>query len=165
MPNLVVPTGLLLVFAFGCLIMFFFMKSKTGMAMLFSGMNPGFGHSIGINDDRVRILGNIISSVFAAVGIVVYAQSYGFFQLYSAPLMMAFPSIASILIGGATPRKATISHVIIGTVIFQSLLTISMPVANELVESGGLSEIARVLVSNGIILYALTKISNERRSA
>jgi simple sugar transport system permease protein len=163
-PGLVFPTGLFLVFALGCTLVYFFSKSRTGMSMLFSGMNPGFGATIGINEDKMRVLGNILSSVLASIGIVVYAQSYGFYQLYSAPLMMAFPSIAAILIGGATPRKATIVHVIIGTVIYQSLLTIAMPVANKLVSSGGLSEIARVLVSNGIILYALTKINSERQN-
>lgn len=163
-PGLIFPTGLFLIFALGCVLVYIFSKSRTGMSMLFSGMNPGFAATIGISEDKMRVLGNIISSVLAAVGIVVYAQSYGFYQLYSAPLMMAFPSIAAILIGGATPRKATILHVLIGTTIYQSLLTIAMPVANKLVASGGLSEIARVLVSNGIILYALTKINSERQN-
>ena len=38
-----------------------------------------------------------------------------------------------LLIGGATVRNATIGHVIIGTFLFQSVLTTSLPVVNELV--------------------------------
>ena len=157
--GLIIPTGLFLVFAVACTGMWIFLRTKTGISMKCSGANPAFAKSIGIDTDKMRILGTTISTVLAAIGIIVYSQSYGFYQFYSAPLMMAFPAIASILVGGATPRIAKISHVIIGTILFQSILTLSMPVANKAVNVGSLSEVVRVLVSNGIILYALTKIS------
>jgi len=157
--GLVIPTGLFIFFILGCIGVCIFLKTKTGIMMACCGSNPEFARFIGINVNKMRILGIVISTILAAAGIVVYAQSFGFYQFYSAPLMMAFQAIASVLIGGATPRKAHISHVIIGTVLFQSILTIAMPVANKAVSAGSLSEIARVLVCNGIILYALTKIN------
>jgi simple sugar transport system permease protein len=40
------------------------------------------------------------------VGIVVYAESYGFLQLYMGPLFMAFFAVASFLIGGASLKRA-----------------------------------------------------------
>ena len=107
----------------------------------------------------MRLLGTILSTVLGAAGIVIYSQSYGFYQLYEAPLMMGFPAVAAILIGGSSPKKATIFNVVIGTVLFQSLLTMALPVANKLVVGGNLSEVGRVIVSNGIILYALTKMA------
>ena len=54
-------------------------------------------------------------------------------------------------------HKAGITNVVVGTFLFQGLLTIGLPVANALFPEGNLSEIIRIVVSNGIILYALTK--------
>ena len=100
-----VPTGLLLVFALGCIVMHFVMKTKFGVIMRSCGINPDFAKSIGVSNDRVRTAGIVLSTVFAAVGINIYSQSYGFYQFYSAPLMMAFPSMAAILLGGASPKS------------------------------------------------------------
>lgn len=152
-----IPVGLLL-FAFAmCLIVWLFFRTKTGMMMKAAGENPEFARANGINVDRYRIGGTVFSTVLGAVGIIVYAQSFGFYQLYQAPMMMGFAAVAAILIGGATSRTAKISHVLLGTFLFQGILTIAMPVANKVAPEGNLAEIVRILVSNGIIVYALTK--------
>lgn len=157
-PNLDLPLGTLLFFGICCLLMWLFLKSKTGAAMMAAGDNPRFAEASGINVDRQRTIGTIISMVLGGIGILVYAQSYGFFQLYTGPLMMPFAAISAILIGGATARRATISNVISGVVLFQALLTISLPVINKMMPEGNLSEVVRIIVSNGVILYALTKV-------
>lgn len=159
-----IPTGLLLVFFGTCFLVYLFTKSKTGTEVLAGGMNPKFAVASGVNIDKNRISANILSTVLGALGIVVYSQSFGFVQLYTAPLMMAFPAVAAVLIGGATAQRARVSHVIIGVILFQGLLAVSLPVANEIVPEGNLSEIIRMVVQNGIILYALTKVNNEGRS-
>lgn len=74
---------------------------------------------------------------------------------------MAFPAVAAVLIGGASTSKISISHVIIGTFLFQGLLTVALPVANQMFPEGNLSEVLRMIVQNGIILYALTKMGGE----
>ena len=159
-----VPTGLLITFAVGCLLMWIFMKTKAGVLMRCSGVNPSFSRTLGVNNKRVKTLGIIASTVIAAIGINIYSQSYGFYQFYSAPLMMAFPPMAAILIGGATPKKAKVFNVVLGVILFQGLLTLATPVANALLNAGSISEVVRIIVQNGIILYALTKIrSNEGR--
>jgi simple sugar transport system permease protein len=152
------PIGTLLFFALLCLLMWLFMKSKTGAAMLAAGDNPKFAEASGINVDNQRTIGTIISMVLGGIGIIVYAQSFGFFQLYQGPLMMPFAAIAAILIGGASAKKASISNVISGLILFQALLTISLPVINKMMPEGNLSEVIRIIVSNGVILYALTKV-------
>ena len=70
---------------------------------------------------------------------------------------MGFLAASAILIGGATTSRAKISNVVIGTFLFQGVLTLGMPVANALVPQSTISETLRILISNGIILYALTK--------
>lgn len=156
--GITVPWGLFLYVGLFCLIIWLFYRSKTGIAMQAAGSNPRFAEATGINIDKMRIVGTIISTVLGAMGILVYAQSFGFLQLYTAPLYMAFPAVAAILIGGASVHKANITHVVIGTFLFHALLVVALPVTNAVVPEGNLSEVVRIIISNGIILYALTRI-------
>jgi simple sugar transport system permease protein len=156
--GIIIPTGMLLVFGLCCLIVWLYFRSKSGIAISAGGINPMFAKASGIEIDNNRIKANILSTVLGAVGIIVYSQGYGYAQLYSAPLMMAFSAVAAILIGGATASRAKVSHVIIGVIIFQGLLTTALPVANQLFEGTDLSEILRMIIQNGIILYALTQV-------
>ena len=126
--------------------------------------SPRFAESVGINVDKMRIIGTVFSTVLGAVGILVYSQSYGFMQLYTAHRQMGFIAASAILIGGASTSRCKISHVLIGTFLFQGVLTLGMPVANVLVPGSTISETLRILISNGIILYALTKSGGESRA-
>jgi len=153
-----VPTGALLVFFGLCFLVWLFFRTKMGITISAARSNPRFALAAGISDQRTRIQASVLSTVLGAIGIVVYSQSFGFVQLYTAPLLMAFPVIACILIGGATVSRATISHVIIGTILFQSILTIALPVTSQVIE-GDISETARLIIQNGMILYALTRVS------
>lgn len=158
-----IPTGLLLFFALCCFLVWLFLRSKTGIAMSAAGANPRFAAATGINVDKMRIIGTTLSTVLAAVGIIVYGQSYGFMQLYQAPRQMGFLAASAILLGGATTARGRISHVIIGTFLFQGVLSLGMPVANAMVPNSTISETLRILISNGIIIYALTKSGGNSR--
>lgn len=152
-----IPTGLILFFMLMCVLLWLFMRSRTGVAMSAAGANPMFARASGIEVDRMRILGTTISTVLGAIGIITYSQSYGFLQLYNAPLMMGFHCVAAVLIGGATVKRARISHAIIGTFLFQGILAVALPVANKLLPGTNLADVMRIIISNGIILYALSK--------
>lgn len=156
------PTGLILFFFISCYLVYLFVNSKTGVAMKAVGDNQNFARASGINVDRQRLIGTTLSTVLGAIGIIIYSQSFGYIQLYQAPLMMAFPAVAAILIGGASAQNASISHVVIGTFLFNAILTISLPVANQLLPEGNLSEVLRMIIQNGVILYALTKVAGGR---
>jgi len=154
--ELVIPTGLFLTVALACFLMWLFMRSKTGIMMKTAGSNPVLAEANGISVDRMRILGMTLSSVLGAVGIIIYSQSYGFYQFYMAPLNMAFIAVAAILIGGASVNKASIGNVVIGTILFQGLVTMTPTVINSLIHID-ISEVIRVIVSNGMVVYALTR--------
>ncbi len=156
-----IPTGLLLSFGLFAFIIWIYNQSKKGLSMRVAGSNENFALSNGIDVNRERIVGTIMSTVLAAIGIIVYSQAFGFLQLYNAPLYAAMPAVAAILIGGASLQRAKIIHVIIGTLLFQSLLVVSLPVINILSE-GSMSEVIRTIISNGIILYALTRPGGDR---
>ena len=107
-----------------CFLVRLFIRSKTGIMMSSSGGNPMFGTAIGIHNDKMRIIGSVISTVPSTVGILVHAQSFGFHQLYNAPIMMVYPAISAVLIGGATTKQASIANVVIGCILFRSILSV-----------------------------------------
>jgi simple sugar transport system permease protein len=156
-----IPTGTLLVFLGLCLLVWWFFRTRMGITIAAARSNPRFARAAGISDERTRVQAAVLSTVLAAIGIVIYSQSYGFVQLYTAPLLMAFPAIACILIGGASVSRATVAHVIIGTLLFQSILTTALPVTSQVIE-GDISETARLIIQNGMILYALTRMGSVR---
>ncbi len=150
------PTGIFLFFALMCFLIYAFFHTKTGTAMTAVGSNPDFARASGVNVDKMRTLSVIISTVLAGIGIIIYQQSYGFIQIYNGPLYMGFPAVAAILLGGASVHKATITNVIIGTFLFQGILTMAPSVINSILQTD-MSEIFRIIISMGMILYALTR--------
>ena len=137
--NLSIPTGTLLFFA-----------------LLAVGSNPTFAKAAGVNVDKMRMLSVVMSTWLAAVGILVYEQGFGFIQIYTAPFYMALPAVSAILIGGASVNKASIANVVIGTFLFQGIVTMTPTVMNSMIHMD-MSEVIRIIISNGMILYALTR--------
>ena len=156
--KLSIPTGAILFFALLAFLMWAFLHTKTGTAMTAVGSNPTFARAAGIDIDKTRTLSVIISTWLAAIGILVYEQGFGFIQLYMAPFYMAMPAVSAILIGGASVNKASITNVIIGTILFQGIVTMTPTVMNNMVHMD-MSEVIRMIASNGMILYALTRKS------
>lgn len=152
----VIPTGSILFFAVLALAIWAFLHTKTGTAMTAVGSNPTFARAAGINVDKIRLLSVVMSTWLAAVGILVYEQGFGFIQLYMAPFYMALPAVSAILIGGASVNKASIMNVIIGTILFQGIVTMTPTVMNNMIHMD-MSEVIRIIASNGMILYALTR--------
>ena len=154
--NLSIPTGALLFFAIMALLIKAFFHTKTGTAMTAAGSNPSYAKAAGVNVDKMRLLSVIMSTWLGALGILVYEQGFGFVQLYNAPLYMAFPAVAAILIGGASVNKASIANVVIGTLLYQGIVTMTPTVMNSMIHMD-MSEVIRMVASNGMILYALTR--------
>ena len=124
-----IPVGALLLFAVLAFAMWAFLHTKTGTAMTAVGSNPTFAKAAGIKVDKIRMLSVVMSTWLAAIG---------------------------ILIGGATVNKATIMNVILGTFLFQGIVTMTPTVMNSVIHTD-MSEVIRVIASNGMILYALTR--------
>ena len=154
--NLSIPTGTLLFFALLAFLMWAFLHTKTGTAMTAVGSNPTFAKAAGVNVDKMRMLSVVMSTWLAAVGILVYEQGFGFIQIYPAPFYMALPAVSAILIGGASVNKASIANVVIGTFLFQGIVTMTPTVMNSMIHMD-MSEVIRIIISNGMILYALTR--------
>ncbi len=154
--KLSIPVGSILVFALLAFLMWAFLHTKTGTAMTAVGSNPTFAKASGININRTRALSVVMSTWLAAVGILIYQQGFGFIQLYTAPFNLTIPTVAAILIGGASVNKASIPNVIIGTFLFQGIVTMTPTVINSMIHMD-MSEVIRQIVSNGMVIYALTR--------
>jgi len=154
--NFVFPTGMILFALFCAFLVYLFFRTKTGTAMTAVGSNPDFARAGGVSSDKMRTISVMLSTMLGAVGILVYQQSFGFIQMYQAPLFMAFPAVAALLIGGASVNKASMINVIVGTFLFQGILTMTPSVINSVLQTD-MSEVIRIVLSNGMILYALTR--------
>jgi simple sugar transport system permease protein len=154
--NFKFPTGAVLVFLLVAVLVWVFFHLKLGTAVTAVGLNATYAKASGISINRMRIISVMMSTMLGALGIVVFQQSFGFIQLYDGPLYMAFPAVAAILIGGATVNKATLANVFIGTLLYQGILTMTPEVFNAVLKID-MSDVIRVIVSNGMILYALTR--------
>lgn len=150
------PTGMFIFFAIMALIVWGFFKTKIGTAITAVGSNPEYARASGISINKMRTVSVVLSSVIAAVGIIVYHQAFGFVQMFGAPLAFVFPSVAAVLLGGASVNKATITNVIIGTLLYQGVVTMTPSVINSAINVD-VSETLRLIVSNGMIVYALTR--------
>jgi simple sugar transport system permease protein len=154
-PIIEIPVGMLLFGALCCFLMWVFFRSKLGTAMTAAGSNPEYARASGVNINKMRLISVIMSTVIAALGVIVYYQHYTFVQLYLAPQNFTIPTVAAILIGGAALRKASIANVLIGALLFQAIVTVGPMVAGE--AFGDIAEALRMVISNGMVLYALTR--------
>jgi len=84
------PTGIILFAVICMLLMKLFMKTRTGTALTAVGSNPDFARASGVSINRARTISIILSTVCGGIGILLYQQSFGFIQLYKAPLYGAF---------------------------------------------------------------------------
>ena len=151
--GVVIPLGLLLFFFGIGLLLWLFSKTRTGLIFTAIAENEKFARLTGIRVNRYRTIAIVMSTVIAAVGVVVYSQSYGILHLYDGPFMMSFPAVSAIVIGGASPKKATVTNALIGTFLYQTTYLLSIPVANALLIPE-MAEILRTIITSGIILYA-----------
>jgi len=157
-----VRLGLFLFVGIVFFVVWYFFRTRIGLSIRAAGENPRFTAASGIHVGRARIAAITLSTVIAAIGTVIFCQSYGFAQLYVAPLMLALPAVAAVLIGGATLQRITIGNVLIGVLLFQSILVVAPPVLTEAFQGGDITESLRLTIQNGMILYALTRGGGSR---
>ena len=157
--GLEVRTGELLVVFVACFLVYLFFRTKTGIGISAVGRNPMFAKATGINVDRSRIIANMMSTAIAALGVIVYAQGFGFIQLYDFPMFLAFPAVACILVGGASGQRAKVANVLIGTFLFQGLLATALSVFTRVLDGADVVNPLRMVIQNGIILYALSRMA------
>ena len=97
----------------------------------------------------------MISTVLAAWGQLIFLQNMGNFTTYSSHEQVGTFSVAAILVGGASVKKATIKQAIIGILLFHTLFIVSPMAGKNLFNDAVYGEYFRTFISYGVIAAAL----------
>ncbi len=150
-----IPFFTIFLIALLCLFTWWFAHTKLGQDMRAVGQDMEVAANSGINVDRTRIWAITISTVFAAVGQIIYLQNLGTMNTYTGHESTALYSAASLLIGGASVASAGIFNAILGTGLFHLLFVLMPPAASNLTGNAMIGEYSRMVISYGIVALAL----------
>jgi simple sugar transport system permease protein len=149
--NIIVPVGTWAFIAALCLFIAFFQRTKLGQDMRTVGQDRQVAAVSGIPVDRIRIMAIIFSTVLASWGHIIFLQNMGAFSAYGSHTQIGFYSIAAILIGGATVKKATIGQALLGVFLFHTLFIVAPAAGREIFGDAQIGEFFRVFVAYGVI--------------
>ena len=150
-----VPIATVLFIVLLCIFTELIMKTKLGQDFRSVGQNQHIAESNGINVDKTRIIAVVMSTVLAAWGQLIYLQDMGTLNVYGAHTQIGMFSVAALLVGGASVRKATVSQALIGTILFNSMFIMSPEIGKAAFGNALLGEYFRTFMVYGIIGMAL----------
>ncbi len=150
-----VPVATVFFIGMLCLFTELIMKTKLGQDFRSVGQNQHIAESNGINVDKTRIIAVVMSTVLAAWGQIIYLQDMGTLNVYGAHTQIGMFSVAALLVGGASVRKATVSQALIGTLLFNSMFIMSPEIGKAAFGNALLGEYFRTFMVYGIIGMAL----------
>lgn len=150
-----VPMVPFILIALLCVFVQAFINTKLGQNMRAVGQDAKVAAVSGIDVDKTRIIAICISTVFAAVGQIIFLQNLGNFSTYNAHENVGMFSAAALLIGGATVSKANVGQAIMGTILFHLLFNVSPMAGKNIFGSAELGEYFRVFIAYGIIAVTL----------
>ncbi len=150
-----VPVFTLVIIAAVCMLNAFLCRTKLGQDIRTCGQNMQVATAAGIPVGRTRIIATVISTVIASWGQIIFLQNMGLINTYTSHEQVGTYAVAALLVGGASIKKASISQVFVGALLFH-LLFFTMPLAgNQLFHDSQIGEYFRVFISYGVIAVAL----------
>lgn len=164
-----VPLFTAALIAFVCLINAYISKTKLGQDIRTCGQDMQVAAAAGIKVARTRIIATVISTIFASWGQIIYLQNMGLVNTYTSHEQVGMYAVAALLVGGASIKKATISQVFLGALLFH-VLFFTMPLAGlKLFSDAQIGEYFRVFISYGVIaaslaLYVWNQSANRKKS-
>ena len=147
MGGLTIPLLTLILIAILCVIIIWFRKTKIGQDMRAVGQDMEVAREAGIKVERTRILAIIISTVFAAYGMIIYLSNMGTLNTYNSHSQIGMFSIAALLVGGASVSKASIKNVFLGIILFHLMFILTPQAGRNLIGQAQIGEFFRVFVS------------------
>ena len=150
-----VPVALVVVVAILAAFIQWLMGTKLGQDFRSCGMSQNIAEANGINVDRTRVIATIMSTVLAAWGMIMYLQNMGTLNTYTAHNNVGYFSVAAILVGGASVRKATIGQAITGCLLFHSMFILSPEIGKAVFGQAALGEYFRTFMVYGVIGLSL----------
>ncbi len=150
-----IPVVTLLVSAGMCVLIGFLLKTKIGQNLRAVGQDMHIAEVMGIKVDKTRIIAMILSTVIAGWGQLIFLQNIGTLNTYNSHEQVGMFSIAALLVGGASTRRATSWHALAGVIRFHTLFVVSPLAGQRLFGVPQIGEYFRVFVAYGIIAVAL----------
>jgi simple sugar transport system permease protein len=160
-----VPIFTLIIIFFICLLFLFFENTKLAHHMRAVGYNKSASKNIGINIKKIKIISLIISTLLSCYGQIIYIQNIGILNTYNAAEQAATFAIASLLIGGVNKKKARIKNIILGTILFHSLLIIMPILIKNFINISIYDEYIRSFIYYSIILISLIIYSLDNKKS
>lgn len=150
-----VPLGAFFMIVLLCVFVVFLMKTKKGQDFRAIGQDMAIAEVSGIKVDKVRITAVIYSTVLAAWGQLIFLQNLGSLNTFNAHEQVGMFSVAALLVGGASVRRASIWNAIIGVILFHTLFVVSPLAGQKLFGEPQIGEWFRQLISYSVIALAL----------
>ncbi len=165
-----VPMFTMFIIALGALFNIWFPTTKLGQDFKTVGQDQHIAAVSGIDVDKRRVQAMTLSTILAAFGQIILLQNLGVLNTYGSHMQVGLYSIAAILVGGASVRKATVKQVVLGVILFHTLFLVSSPAGKELFGDPMIGEYFRVFVTYSVISLSLglygwkkAKADQERR--
>ncbi len=109
----------------------FLLKTKFGFILKALGDNETLVTSLGVNKDRLKIYGLMISNAIVSLSGGIYAQYQGFADVGMGTGIIV-TGLASIIIGESIFKNKKIfkmtTIVIVGTILYKSIITIALKI-------------------------------------
>ena len=153
--GITIPFLTIILIALLCIVIIWFRKTKIGQDMRAVGQDMEVAREAGIKVERTRILAIVISTVFAAYGMIIYLSNMGTLNTYNSHSQIGMFSIAALLVGGASVSKASIKNVFLGIILFHLMFILTPQAGKNLIGQAQIGEFFRVFVSYGVITLAL----------
>ncbi len=159
-----IPIFTLLVTGILCWLVSFLARTRLGQQMRAVGQDINIAEVSGIKVDRIRMTAIVISTVMAAWGQIIFLQNIGTMNTYNSHEQVGMFSIAALLVGGATTRKATIWNALVGVLLFHTLFVVSPLAGQQIVGIPQVGEYFRVFLAYGVIAVALALHAWQKKS-
>lgn len=157
------PVVTVVLIALICVFIVWFKKTKIGHDMRAVGQDQKVASNAGLTTDKIRVQSIVISTVLACYGQIIYLQNIGTLNTYAGQDQTALYAAASLLVGGASVTKASISNAVLGTALFH-LMFIVMPQAGKaLTGDAMIGEYFRTFLSYAVVTVALIMHAYERQ--
>lgn len=155
MQTTAIPVATGIIIAAVCLYIAYLSRTKLGSDIAAVGQNRGIASAMGIKVNAIRISAIMISTLLAALGQLIFIQEIGNFTTYSAHENVGTFAIAALLVGGASIKKASIGHALLGALLFHTMFIFSPIAGKNLFNDAQVGEYFRVFACYAVIATAL----------
>ena len=152
-----IPVLTIVLIAIVCIVIIWIKRTKLGQDMRAVGQDMEVAREAGIKVERTRIIAIVISSIFAAYGMIIYLSNMGTLNTYNSHSQIGMFSIAALLVGGASVSKASIKNVFLGIILFHLMFILTPQAGRNLIGQAQIGEFFRVFVSYGVITLSLVR--------